>query len=73
MGEKIKDLSEFSINGANVKIELNDGYSPAYSKYDIHIQSNRIQYCLSEREFMKLVSITLTAKRKLDYLKGAKK
>ena len=66
MGEKIKDLSSLDVNNLEVKIELNDGYSPEYSKYDIHLQSNRLQYCMSERDFMKLVTLVITAKRKLD-------
>lgn len=70
MGEKIKDLSRMNINGVEVNIELNDGYSPDYSKYDIHIQSEHIQYCLSEREFMKLASLLITARRKMESLKG---
>lgn len=70
MGEKIRDLSEFTINGTEVKIELNDGYSPLESKYDIHIQSESFQYYLSNRDFMNAVSLLLTAKRKLEHVKG---
>lgn len=69
MGEKIKDLSTFTINGKNVKIELNEGYDKNYSKYDIHIQSDRVQLCLTDRDYMRLASIVITANRKLESLK----
>lgn len=69
MGEKIKNLSEFSVDGINVAVELNDGYDKEYSKFDIHIQSKAVQYCLSDVEFMKLASAVTTAKRNLDTMK----
>lgn len=72
MGEKIKDLSNFCIGKSKIKIELNNGYSKSYSKYDIHIQSDNIQYCLSEAEFMKFASTIINAKRKLDSIKNPK-
>ncbi len=67
MGEKIKDLSTFYIKGHEVRIELNDGYSEGY---DIHIQSNRIQYDLSDKDFMILASACKRAVRKLNSLKN---
>lgn len=70
MGEKIRDLSTFKIGETNVAIELNDGYSKDYSEYDIHIQSDSVQYYLSDSDFMKLASAIATAKRNLDSLKG---
>lgn len=70
MGEKIRDLSTFKIGKTNVAIELNDGYSKDYSEYDIHIQSDSVQYYLSDSDFMKLASAIATAKRNLDSLKG---
>lgn len=69
MGEKIKDIGVFHIGGKEVKIELNQGYSPEYSKYDIHIQSDSAQYCITNREFMNLASIMITARRKMDKMK----
>lgn len=70
MGEKIRDLSTFKIGETNIAIELNDGYSKDYSEYDIHIQSDSVQYYLSDSDFMKLASAIATAKRNLDCLKG---
>ncbi|MEY8326718.1 hypothetical protein AALB47_22845 [Lachnospiraceae bacterium 54-11] len=69
MGEKIKDLSFFEINGQKVAIELNEGYSKDYSEYDIHIQSDTIQYNLSDSDFMRLVSAVATAKKTFDFVR----
>ena len=69
MGEKIKDLDCFKVGNTEVKIELNDGYDKNYAKYDIHIQSNKLQLCLGDTEFLKLASSVITAKRKMDSLK----
>lgn len=73
MGEKIRDMSSFAIGNTDVKIELNDGYAKAYSKYDIHIQSDSVQYCLSGAEFMKVASSFILAKRRLDAMKNSDK
>lgn len=70
MGEKIRTMSSFTINGQEVQIELNEGYSKAYSKYDIHIQSNSVQYYLTDKDYMRLASAMATAKRRLDSMKG---
>ena len=70
MGEKIKDLSKFKIRNTEVAIELNDGYAKDYSQYDIHIQSDAVQFYLSESDFMKLASSVITAKRRFDSLKN---
>lgn len=70
MGEKIKNMSSFTINGQEVQIELNEGYSKAYSQYDIHIQSDSVQYYLTDKDFMRVASAMVTAKRRLDSLKG---
>lgn len=70
MGEKIRDLSSFRVGQTEAKIELNEGYDKSYAKYDIHIQSNAIQLCMSNTEFMKLASSVITAKRMLDDLKA---
>lgn len=69
MGEKIRDINSFKIGNTLLKVELNDGYSKDYSKYDIHIQNDLVQYCLSDEEFMKLASAIITAKRRLDSVK----
>ncbi len=72
MGEKIRDIGEFYLGKERYQIELNDGYDKAYSKYDIHIQNDRVQYCLSGSEFMTLASAFINAKEKLDALKSYK-
>ena len=69
MGEKIRDMSSFSIGNTDVKIELNNGYSKSYSKYDIHIQSKSVQCCLSGSEFMKVASSFIVAKKRMDAMK----
>ena len=69
MGEKIRDINSFKIGNTLLKVELNDGYSKDYSKYDIHIQNDLVQYCLSDEEFMRLASAIITAKRRLDSVK----
>lgn len=69
MGEKIRDINSFKIGNTLLKVELNDGYSKDYSKYDIHIQNDLVQYCLSDGEFMRLASAIITAKRRLDSVK----
>ena len=70
MGEKIRNLSVFTVNGKEVAIELNDGYSKGYSKYDIHIQNENIQYSLTDKDFMKLVSAMATSNRVFESMKG---
>ncbi len=70
MGEKIRTMSSFTINGQEVQIELNEGYSKSYSEYDIHIQSNSVQYNLTDKDYMKLASAMATAKRRLDSMKN---
>ena len=52
MGEKIRDIGKFKIADQDVKIELNEGYDKKYSEYDIHIQSDHIQYSLTNRQFV---------------------
>lgn len=69
MGEKIRDMSSFNIGNTDVRIELNDGYSKAYSKYDIHIQSDSVQYCLSGADFMQVASSFIIAKKRFDAMK----
>ncbi|HAP20619.1 MAG TPA: hypothetical protein DCR27_05035 [Lachnospiraceae bacterium] len=72
MGEKIKDLGHFYVGKEKILVELNDAYSKEYSKYDIHIQGEKIQYSLAESDFLKLVSAAVTAKQRLDFLKANK-
>lgn len=70
MGEKIKDLSSFYIGKEKVLIELNSAYSKEYSQYDIHVQSPKIQFSLSESDFLKLTSAAIRAKQQLQSLKS---
>lgn len=70
MGEKIRDLGHFYIGNEKILVELNDAYSKEYSKYDIHIQGEKMQYSLTESDFLKLVSAAVTAKQRLDFLKA---
>lgn len=69
MGEKIKNIGEFELGGKLVQIELNHGYNEKYSKYDIHIQSDHIQYYLSNKDYIKLATLLINAKEKFDALK----
>ena len=69
MGEKIRDLSKFTINNREVAIELNESYSRVRSEYDIHIQSKAIQYSLTDSEFMSFASLVATAKRRFESMK----
>lgn len=70
MGEKIKNLGKFHISNDDVYIELNDGYDKKYSEYDIHIQSECVQYCITNRQFVKLASALINAKKRFDDLKA---
>ncbi len=73
MGEKIRDIGEFKIGEESVKIELNYGYDEKYSKYDIHIQSEHMQYCLTNRDYVKLATSIISANEKLKALKDYNK
>ena len=70
MGEKIRNLGDFKVGSTNVYIELNEGYSKQYSKYDIHIQNDIVQYCLTNAEFMLLASTMINAKEKMTAFKN---
>ena len=69
MGEKLRDIGAFKIANQDVKIELNEGYDKKYSEYDIHIQSDHIQYCLTNRQFVKLASVLINSREKLISMK----
>lgn len=69
MGEKIKDIGEFTIGDKKVLIELNEGYSKEYSKYDIHIQSDHMQYCMTNKNFIRLATTLINAREMLDAMK----
>lgn len=69
MGEKLRDIGAFKIANQDVKIELNEGYDKKYSEYDIHIQSDHIQYCLTNRQFVKLASVLINSREKLNSMK----
>lgn len=69
MGEKIKDLAELELFGENVKIELNAPYDKNYSMYDIHIQSKKIQFSMTDKDFLKLFSAIVSSSNKLKKIK----
>ena len=69
MGEKIKDIGKFSINNNEILIELNQGYNAQYSKYDIHIQSDHLQYYLPNRDFIQFATTLIYARERLNSLK----
>jgi hypothetical protein len=71
MGEKIRDIGKFKIADQDVKIELNEGYDKKYSEYDIHIQSDHIQYSLTNRQFVKLAAVLINSKEKLNFMKNS--
>ena len=69
MGEKIRDIGKLEIGSSRFAIELNEGYDKRYSKYDIHIQNDDIQYSLTNAEFVKLAAAFINANEKLKALK----
>lgn len=71
MGEKIRDIGKFKIADQDVKIELNEGYDKKYSEYDIYIQSDHIQYSLTNRQFVKLAAVLINSKEKLNFMKNS--
>lgn len=70
MGEKIRDIGRFTIANEDVWIEMNEAYDKNYSEYDIHIQSNHIQYCLTNRQFVKLAAVMINSREKLNSMKN---
>ena len=71
MGEKIKDLSEINIGGANLFIELNHSVSPKH-KYDIHIQNDKFRMEFPDSDFIQIASAILLAKKNFETLKKGK-
>ena len=71
MGERVKDLSEFTVGAERVAIEYNKGWSKG--AIDIHIQSNKYRYTCNDQELMELFSLIITAKRNFDSLKNNSK
>lgn len=71
MGEKIRDLSEINIGGANLLIELNHSVSKK-RKYDIHIQNDKFRMEFPDKDFLQLASAVLLAKQNFENLKKGK-
>lgn len=69
MGEKIRNIGEFFLGDKKVLIELNEGYNKNYSKYDIHIQSKHVQYCMTNKDYIKLSTTLIHAREMLDSIK----
>ena len=68
MGEKIKNIAEFYLGGKKIDIELNNAYSHGNS-YDIHLQSEHVQYYLSNKDYMAFAALLICAKEKLNNIK----
>lgn len=69
MGEKIKDLSIGKLKNVKLEIELN---KPDFigGLHTVHIQNEGFRFDLDEKEFFKLATGILSAKRKLLAFKG---
>lgn len=65
MGEKIRDLSYFTVNKAPVHIELNKAEDDGDDGYVIHIEGSKFRCAMSDREFMKMAASVMEAERKL--------
>lgn len=70
MGEKIKDLEKITIGNMDFNIELNEGNKA--EKYNIHIQSDRINLAYKDFNFIKFAACFLAAKKRLEILKKIK-
>lgn len=68
MGERIRDLEKFTIGNAKFCIELNRAYNGNES-YDIHVQCERGRIGLSDRDFLKLATCFMVAKKQFIALK----
>lgn len=64
MGEKIRDLSSFTVGSAPVNVELNRAEDDS-EDYIIHIESPKFRCAMSDKEFMKMVVSVVEAERKL--------
>lgn len=68
MGEKIIDLDTIIIGEVKFNIELNEGTKN--SKYNIHIQNDRINLAYKDFNFIKLAACFIVAKKRLELFKG---
>lgn len=71
MGEKISDLEKITIGYMDFNIELNEGTKN--EKYNIHIQSDRVNLAYKDFDFIQLAACFLTAKKRLGIFKEEKK
>lgn len=64
LGEKIRDLSNFTVGKAPISVELNKAEDDG-DDYVIHIESSKFRCAMSDKEFMKMVVSVMEAERKL--------
>ncbi len=72
MGERIKNLSSFTLKGQKVTIELNKRDS-ADMEYDIHMEAPCIRCNMTDHEFMRIAACVAEAGRKLEYKRKGRK
>lgn len=68
MGEKISDLSNFSLKGFNLTVELNES-SSANQRHEIHLQGDGVRIDLTPSELVLAGATFLKAAEKLRQLK----
>ena len=64
MVERIKDLAKVKIGNTEFCIELNKAYYESGS-HDIHLQCDKGRIGLTDREFLKLATCFMVAKKQL--------
>jgi len=65
MGEKIKIVSQYSSDNLNFEVELNKASIVGGSRY-IHLQSHKGRLCITESEYLQLVSTINKARKNLE-------
>lgn len=68
MGEKIRDVRPINLIGAELMVELNEGYTKNQGRV-IHVQNNKFRYLLTEGDFYKVASDIMRASVELNYIK----
>lgn len=68
MGEKIRDVRPIHLIGADLMVELNEGYTKNQG-HVIHIQNDQFRYLLTESDFYKVASDIMRADVELHYIK----
>ena len=62
MGERIKDLEEIKIGDKKIVIELNSSYYKS-ENYEVHLQCDKGRIGLTDKEFLKLATCFMLAKK----------